>query len=73
MNKAVKTVSGPVQPRDITVIGPMLQAMQQVAVHIRSGYYPSPTVPMQVFATTGTVSVPLVIGTPISIMSTLPP
>lgn len=53
-----------VQPSSITVIGPMLQAMQQVAVHIRSGYYPHPDVPMTVFASAGTVSVPLIIGTP---------
>ena len=53
-----------VQPRDITVVGNFLHAMQQVTVLARSGYMVHPEVPMTVFQVNGTVSIPMTIGTP---------
>jgi len=52
------------QPRDITVVGNFLHAMQQVTVLARQGYMVHPEVPMTVFQVNGTVSVPMTIGIP---------
>lgn len=51
-------------PRDITVTGNFLHAMQQVTVLARQGWMVHPEVPMTVFQTNGTVSVPMTIGIP---------
>lgn len=63
MTKA-KPVVIQAQPRDITVTGNFLHAMQQVTVLARQGYMVHPDVPMTVFQVNGTVSVPMTIGTP---------
>ena len=52
------------QPTHITVTGNFVHALQEVAALCRSGYIPSPTVPMTVFQANGTVSILMVIGTP---------
>lgn len=51
-------------PRDITVTGNFLHAMQTVTVLARQGWMVHPDVPMTVFQSNGTISVPMTIGTP---------
>ena len=64
MTKVSKSVVAPVLPTDIIVTGTMINAMLQACVHMRQGYMPSATIPMQVFPSAGTVTIHLTIGCP---------
>lgn len=65
MTKATKQATpASVQPRAITLIGPTIGVMQQVAVLCRQGYFPDPNMPLEFFGAMGTMQVILVPGTP---------
>lgn len=65
MSKATKQAApAPVQPRAITLIGPCISIMQQVAVLVRAGYYPEPNMPVEFFGAMGTMQIILIPGTP---------
>jgi hypothetical protein len=53
----------PTKPVSLTLIGPGHTIFQEFAVHIRDGYVPHPTIPVEFFQN-GNVSVICVLGNP---------
>jgi hypothetical protein len=53
----------PIKPVSLTLIGPGHTIFQEFAVHIRDGYVPHPTIPVEFFQN-GNVSIMCVLGNP---------
>lgn len=58
------TVAPELKPQSIRLLGPVLQVLEQVAVHIRNGYVPDIELPVDLFGGSGNLGLYLKLGNP---------
>lgn len=58
------TIAPELKPQSLRLIGPVLQVLEQMAAHIRSGYVPDIELPVDLFGGSGALGLYLKLGDP---------